>query len=88
MLEDDTDAIINVLELPPKLSFNKNVSFESLYGINFFKFYSDKELITRPNVVKDLFMLAASLNLSPVAAVYFYLSLPARSTKFNLLFFN
>ena len=31
-------------------------------------------------------ILEASFNLSPVAAVNFYLSLPAKSTKFNLLF--
>lgn len=42
--------------------------------------------MTNPKTTNDLFILAASFNLSPVAAVNFYLSLPAKSTKFNLLF--
>lgn len=57
----------------------------SLYGINFFGL-SANEFITIPNTVNDLLIFAASLSLSPVAAVNFYLSLPAKSTKFNLLF--
>ena len=48
--------------------------------------FSAKEFITKPKTVKDLLMFAASFSLSPVAAVNFYLSLPAKSTKFNLLF--
>lgn len=40
MQEEDsvTAAIKNVLEFPPKLSFNRNVNLESLYGICFFLF--------------------------------------------------
>ena len=82
---------MQVLELPPNESFNKNVSFESLYGIclDFPYATSTKELITKPKVVKDLLILVASFNLSPTAAVYFYLSEPARSTKcsFELFIF-
>lgn len=84
MLASEIVAIITVLEFPPKLSLNKKVNLLSLYGINLFGF-SARELITNPKTVNDLLILAASLSLSPVAQVNFYLSLPAKSTKFNLL---
>lgn len=73
------------LNYPPKESFNKNVNLLSLYGTCLYlpPAISTKELITKPKVVKDLLILLASFNLSPAAAVYFYLSDPARSTKCN-----
>jgi len=78
------DAIIYVFELPPKLSLNRNVSLLSLYGMNFFGF-SDRVFITNPKTVRDLLILAASFRRSPVVEVYFYRSLPAKSTKLSLL---
>ena len=40
--------------------------------------------MTYPNMVRDLLMFPASFNLFPAAADNFYLSDPAKSTKFNL----
>ena len=81
-------AIIKVLELPPRLSFNKNVSLESLYLTCLFfpSEISTKLFMTHPSTVRDLLILVASFNLSPAAAVYFYLSEPAKSTKCNLAY--
>ena len=39
--------------------------------------------ITLPRVTRDLLMWAPSLSVFPVAPVWFALSLPARSTRFN-----
>jgi len=44
--------------------------------------------MTHPKIVRDLFIFPASFNLSPYAAVSFYLSDPAKSTKCNLDFFT
>ena len=82
-------AIINVLELPPKLSLSKNVNLESLYLTCLFfpSEISTKLFMTHPSTVKDLLIFVASFNLSPAAAVYFYLSEPAKSTKCNFAVF-
>ncbi len=69
----DTAAIMIVFELPPKESLNKHVSFESLYGMWFRGFSLVNAFMTIPNVVRDLFMLEASLSLSPEAWVIFCL---------------
>lgn len=81
--ELDIVPIIKVFEFPPKESLSKFVSFESLYGMWFLCFYEVRALITIPNVVSDLFMLLASFNLSPVVAVNFCLSDPAKSIKWS-----
>ena len=72
---------MKVFEFPPNESLSKFVNFESLYGIWLLCFYEAKALITIPNVVKDLFMFPAYFSLSPVVAVIFCLSDPAKSTK-------
>lgn len=85
-----TLQIITVLELPPKESFSKYVNFESLYLICLLLilFYSEqrsaKSLITAPRVVRLLLIILASFNLYPSAPVSLDLSLPAKSTMWNL----
>lgn len=81
-------AIIIVLELPPKLSFNNQVRTESRYGIKIARFWallstddSANADITEPNVTSDLFIWAPSFKRCPVAPVVSALSLPAKSTK-------
>lgn len=89
MLAGEIDAIITVFELPPRLSLSMKVSLLSLYGTCLLALeieLSTRVLITRPSTVRDLLILEASLSLSPWEAVYFYLSLPAKSTKLSLLF--
>lgn len=83
-IEGETVAIMKVLELPPRLSFKRQVNFESLYGICVLFFSVARALITIPKVVKDLLMFPAYLSLSPVANVIFCLYEPARSTKWSL----
>jgi hypothetical protein len=64
-------AIIAVLELPPKLSFNSQVKTESLYGtwssffLPFFSLACARAAMTLPKVVSDLLILAPSLSLVP-----------------------
>lgn len=79
-------AIKVVLEFPPKEFLSKKVNLESLYLICFYlsAFWSESPLITDPKTDNDLLILQPSLNLSPYAPVYFYLSLPAKSIKLNL----
>lgn len=77
-------------ELPPNDCFNKDVSFESLYGIwpaKVFFFFepSAKLVITYLKVKRDLLMSMASLAARPVFPVCEERSLPARSTSYNLL---
>lgn len=85
-------AIIIVLELFYKLSFKTKVSLLSLKGINLPPLelleFSAKALITDPKTVRDLLIFLASFSLSPEALVLFYLSEPARSTKFNFDFLS
>lgn len=71
--------------LPPNESYKSLVNFESLYGICTF-FLETKADMTFPNVDKDKLMAFASFNLWSFAYVFDYLSEPAKSTKFNLLF--
>lgn len=77
---------MQVFELPPNESLNKKVNLESLYGICLYFPYatSSRLLITNPSVVKDLLIFEASFNLSPTVLDIFYLSEPAKSTKFSL----
>jgi hypothetical protein len=44
---------------------------------------STNALITFPKADNDKLIFVASFNLSPVAYVFDYLSLPAKSTRFN-----
>lgn len=84
---------MDVFEFPPRLSLKIYVNLESLYGINLFYFPIDfsaynylqftSALITFPKTDKDLFILDASLSLNPDVSAFFYLSEPAKSTRFN-----
>mmetsp|Transcript_12608 Transcript_12608/g.11435 ORF Transcript_12608/g.11435 Transcript_12608/m.11435 type:complete len:223 (+) Transcript_12608:938-1606(+) len=76
-------AIIHVLVLPPNESCNKRVNLLSLYFICL-AFPSAKAEITLPRVSRDKLMPAPSFNICPVAPVFFCLSDPAKSTRFNL----
>ena len=77
-------AMINeVLELPPKDSCRRRVSFESLYG-TWDDLPSVKAFITYPRAVKLLLMFWASVKVSPFAPVLLILSDPARSTRYIL----
>lgn len=58
------------------------VNFEFLYGIK--SAWATNFSITRPKFDNDKFILLPSFNLSPVAKVLDYLSLPAKSTNDNL----
>ena len=86
--------MINVVfAFPPKLDFNKCVSFESRYGMWTFTrislpsplFFSlgfcVKARIQFPRALKLWFMLCASLSVWPLALVLPTLSLPAKSTR-------
>lgn len=48
---------------------------------------STRAFITFPRILSDLLMLHPSLSRSPTAFVYFMRSLPAKSTKWNRLYF-
>lgn len=81
----ETQAIMVVLELPPKESYKILVSFESLYGICSLAFFSSvSALITYPRHNSPLLILIPSFNSIPVAPVFLILSDPAKSTKWNL----
>ena len=83
----DIVAIMVVLQLPPKESSKSRVNLLSRYGICFLSFVSVKAFITLPKALKDLFIFMLSCNCFPVAPVIRVLSLPAKSTKFNLPIF-
>ena len=70
-----------VFELPPRASFKKSVSFESLNGI--WPLPSVSALMTRPREVRLRLIFCASYNVLPDAPVFAIRSLPARSTKFR-----
>ena len=76
---------ITVLELPPRAFASNLVSALSLYG-TFFPILPDYTSasveITKPKVLRDLFIFAASFKRSPVAPVFPTFSEPAKSTKF------
>lgn len=80
----DIVAMIKVLLLPLRESLNTNVSFESRNG-TCSRFYPLRLLMTIPRVVSDLLMLLASFKRSPMHAVDFCRSEPAKSTKCSLL---
>lgn len=71
--------IIIVRAAPPRLSFNKIVNLESLYGIC--NEWEERALITVPRVNKDLFILIVSLLFSFSDPVNLSLSDPAKSTN-------
>ena len=77
-------ATMKVLELPPRLSRRRQVSFESLYGMWTLGRSLASAFITMPRVVNDLLMFPASFRRSPVAMVIFCRYEPAKSTKCNL----
>lgn len=76
-------ANITVFALPPSESFSNIVSGELRYGMCGLPFTIVS--ITVPNADNDKLMLHPSFKVSPVALVLLCRSLPARSTKFNLL---
>jgi len=77
-------AIIYVLEFPPKLSWRILVNFEFRYVINWgYFFYAANAEITFPNSRRPIFMFMPYFKVTPVAPVFFALSDPARSTKKN-----
>jgi len=84
-LAGDTVAIITVLQLPPKLSFNIRVSLLSLNGTNEpFFVLSPNAFIQLASASSDVLILAPSINLIPLFSVTVPLSDPARSTKESL----
>lgn len=87
-----THATISVLLLPPKLSCKILVNLESRYGICFlaapFLPGSVSAEITFPNESKPILMFIPSFIVLPTAPVFFKRSLPAKSTKCNLLVLN
>lgn len=68
------------------------MSTESLYGmclsLDLLLMLSARVDMTRPRVVNDLFMLQPSLRRKPSAPVLATFSLPAKSTRLNLLSFS
>lgn len=77
--------MMKVLLLPPRESLRTKVSFESRKGMCTLCFSPLRLLITMPKVVRDLLMLLASFSRSPMQAVDFCRSEPAKSTKCSLL---
>lgn len=104
IIQGDMFAIIVVylyinftFELPPRESFKKKVSFESLNGTYFplhsLLLFSTRAFITLPSVDSDLYqefdyllIIPASLSLSPIVPVLFCRSDPAKSIKCSLEF--
>ena len=85
----EIQAIIVVLEFPPKESCKIQVSFESQYGTCYaFLVSSVKAEITFPSERSPLLMLIPSFIVLPVAPVFLILSLPAKSTKWNFATMN
>jgi len=70
-----------VLELPPRLSFNRWVSFESLKGMCGSPY--PRARITLPRYERLWLIFLASSKIFPVAPVWLILSDPARSTKLS-----
>ena len=86
--QGDIIVIKVVIQLPPSESSNNRVNFESRYGIwDIFPFDSVKAFITLPRADRLLFIFLLSSSCLPLAPVIRVLSLPAKSTKFNLLIF-
>lgn len=78
----EIQAIIYVLELPPKESYRIRVNFVSLYGICLLALVvSVKAVITFPRHKSPLLILMPSFIVSPVEPVFFSDSEPAKSTK-------
>ena len=75
-----------VLVLPPRESFRRRVSLESLYGTNApFLDMSDRIFMQLPKARRDLLMFAPSTRRIPLFSVTAARSDPARSTKQSLL---
>mmetsp|Transcript_33958 Transcript_33958/g.46579 ORF Transcript_33958/g.46579 Transcript_33958/m.46579 type:complete len:213 (-) Transcript_33958:264-902(-) len=87
MFAGDTQQIIRVFELPPSESCSMRVSLESRYGTNTLpRFWSSPSaLITLPSASRPLLISIPSFIVLPCAPVRFARSLPAKSTKWNLL---
>mmetsp|Transcript_20322 Transcript_20322/g.40663 ORF Transcript_20322/g.40663 Transcript_20322/m.40663 type:complete len:204 (+) Transcript_20322:1225-1836(+) len=84
-----THATIRVLLLPPRLSCRILVSLLSLYGTWALLALPPlsgalSALMTFPKQSRPWLMFMLSLSLSPLAPVLLALSLPARSTRWNL----
>lgn len=77
----ETHTNIKVFALPPNEFFNMWVNFEFLYGIK--SAWATSFSITKPRFDNDKLILLPSFSLSPVAYVFDYLSLPAKSTNDN-----
>ena len=81
-----TQAIMYVLVLPPRESFRRRVSLESLYGTNApFLDMSDRIFMQLPKARRDLLMFAPSTRRIPLFSVTAARSDPAKSTKQSLL---
>ena len=84
----DTQAIMVVRELPPRLSYKIRVSFELRYGMNYLPaaafFSSVRAAMTLPSASRPWLIWMPSLSVLPVAPVFLMRSEPAKSTKWNL----
>lgn len=82
-------AIMYVLEFPPRLSCRILVNLEFLNEINWESFLSvERADMTFPSSRSPKFILIPSFIVAPVVPVFFILSDPARSTKKNLAVMN
>uniref|UniRef100_A0A671Z233 Uncharacterized protein n=1 Tax=Sparus aurata TaxID=8175 RepID=A0A671Z233_SPAAU len=73
---------MTVLALPPRESWSRRVSLESLYG-TWVLFPSTRAEMTFPSAERDRLILAASFSRLPFAPVLLWRSLPARSTMLS-----
>jgi len=76
-------AHMTVFVFPPSESWSNRVNLESRYGMCCDLPSTNAEM-TFPSADRDRLILVASFSLSPVACVFDWRSLPARSTRFNL----
>jgi hypothetical protein len=83
-IDDGPIVTINeVLQLPPKLSYNNLVNLESLNG-TYDYLTSVSEWMHLPNAERDELIDLASVKRSPVDLDFFTLSDPARSTMYKV----
>ena len=66
-----------VFEFPPSESERRRVRTESRYGMCFLRMV--RAMMTLPSALSDLLIVCASFIVCPDAAVFFTISLPARS---------
>ena len=82
--DGDTHAIMSALAVPPSESMRSIVSLLSRYGMYGCLFFlSLRDLMTLPNVNRDLLMFPVSFAISPADLDSFKRSEPAKSTKEN-----